>query len=260
MHAAIPDLVPEQAIAGAPIGVSAVARAALEHAPDVAVVRPARRDCLPCIDPDALFASVQRVVVVAPRPGDGIRAAGGLVAAAARRDLPVWALVLTDGDVDADASMARDVAATPWRTRLDAALDALGVRSGGIERFRLPAGSLDHQRDTLGDRFRRLLRPGDLVLAPSAMHGDAEDAAAARAAAVAVLCTGCVQLGFLPDSAWPVRHGGGGGGRLRRFELDPSLAERKEAAWRAFAGRDGSALAGGLPHRQTAGFELLAVG
>ena len=256
MHAAIPDLVPEQAIAGASSGASVVARAALEHPPGAATARRSRWVRLPCVDPDALFATVQRVVVVAPRPGDGIRAVGGLLAAAARRDLPVWALVLTDGGVEAGAAMACDAAATPWRIRLDAALDELGVRSGGIERFRLPVGSLDQQRDTLGDRFRRLVQPGDLVLAPSAAHGDAEDAAVARAAAVATLCTGCVQLGFLPGDGWPAGHGEG---RLQRFALDRSLAERKEAAWRAFAGSCDSALAEGLPQRQPAGFELLAV-
>lgn len=210
-------------------------------------------DSLLPIDAGRLFAAAGRVVLVAPRPGDGLAAAAGFVAAAARHGLPVWAWVLTDGTpgaaVPADA---------PWRSRLDAALDALGVRSGGIERFRLPAGVLQAHRDPLEGCFRRLLQPGDVVLAPRPAAAGCDDAAVAHAVAAAASCSGCVRLGFAPHTAWPARPGPASGG-WRRLELDPELVARKRAAARAF-GLAGGAIAPQAPATPRADVEILAPG
>ncbi|PJJ98568.1 hypothetical protein CO641_08140 [Lysobacteraceae bacterium NML91-0213] len=227
-----------------------VRAASLPPANDVVVAHPAWCDRLPLLDADALFAAAGRVVLVAPRPGDGLAAAGGLLAAAARHGLPVWAWVLTDDE----PGHPRAGQARPWRTRLDAALDVLGVRSGGIERFRLPIDNLRAAPDALADRLRRLLQPGDVVLAPDATGADA---AVARALAMAGSTTGCTRLGVLAADghATPT---GIDHRALRRFELDAGLLARKRAALQVSGGfrtTGAQAVAAGRPD-----VELLAAG
>lgn len=225
MHAASPQVSP------ASVGtvVPARSRAALPPRGGDVVVAPASWfDRLPLLDADALFAAAGRVVLVAPRPGDGLATAGGLLAAAARHGLPVWAWVLTDDEPGHPvAGQAR-----PWRTRLDAALDVLGVRSGGIERFRLPTASLRADPEALGDRLRRLLQPGDVVLAPR--PGGADDSVA-RAVAMAGGSTGCTRLGF-PASDGHATPADRDHGPLRRFQLDAGLLARKRAALQVSGG------------------------
>lgn len=251
MHAAIPQ------VFSAPVGTGLVAPAqeqlrtrAGPRSADAVVAHPTWCDGLPQLDADRLFASATRLVLVAPRPGDGVQAAGGLLAAAARRALPVWVWVLTDGE--GHASAAR------WRPRLDSALDALDVRSGGIERFRLPVGSLHAERDVLGDRLRRQLQPGDVVLAPQPSDGTGDEAAVAHAVAAAATCSGCVRLGVPLHDGW---HAPSllASRQLRRFELDPDLVARKRAAWHAFGGAPAAAaLAAPVPPRTD--IEIVALG
>lgn len=250
MHAAIPQ------VFSAPVGTGLVAPAeqlrtrAVQRSADAVVAHPAWSDGLPQLDADRLFASATRVVLVAPRPGDGVQAAGGLLAAAARRALPVWVWVLTDGESHANAAR--------WHPRLDGALDALDVRSGGIERFRLPVGSLHAQRDALGDRLRRLLQPGDVVLAPQPAEDMTDEAAVAHAVTAAATCTGCVRLGVPLHNGWPASSLRASR-QLRRFELDPDLVARKHAAWQAFGGAP-AALASPAPAAPRTGVEIVALG
>lgn len=251
MHAATPQAVPA-AIAATPVAAPAQLPSRLRPAVrggDAIVRAPSWHARLPLLEVDALWATAGRVVLVATRPGDGLPGAGGLLAAAAARGLPVWAWVLTDGDAG-----AAPAGVAPWRDRLDAALDALGVRSGGIERFRLPTGRLQAHRDMLEGCFRRLLQPGDVVLAPHAAAGCADDDVVAQAVAGAAGCTGCVHLGLPPldaGAAHPMPAGAG----WRRFEPGPELLARKRAALRAFG------IAGGViaaPAQAQPDIEILA--
>lgn len=246
MHAAIPQVLPVPVDTGVVVPASLRVRAGSRNTATV-VAHPAWCDVLPRLDADRLFASATRVVLVAPRPGDGVETAGGLLAAAARSDLPIWAWVLTDGDV-ADA--------TSWRPRLDGALDALGVRSGGIERFRLPMGSLQPQRDLLGDRLRRLLQPGDVVLAPQSDEGDPDAIATMHVVAAAAVHVSCNRLGVVPHGGWSAAALQGAG--LRRLELDPDLSARKRAACRAFDARPADRITRQPSGILRASFELLA--
>nr|WP_255698974.1 PIG-L family deacetylase [Luteimonas sp. Y-2-2-4F] len=198
---------------------------------------------LPEAAPEALLGDARRLVVVAPHPDDEVLGAGGLIALAAARGLPVWVLALTDGErcYPALPEASHAALAQARRAELHRALARLGVGSGGVEHLRLPDGGLQAEGAALALRIHRLLRPHDLVLTTWRRDGHPDHEAAAAAVADAAGCSGCRRMEF-PVWGW---HWARPDGRdlpvadMRRLPLDRATRARKLWALRAFASQLG---------------------
>lgn len=105
----------------------------------------------------ALPLDVEGLVVVAAHPDDETLGAGGLIAAAARRDVPTHVLVLTDGEA-ADTSRA-DLGGVR-RQETVAALAALSRRAT-VTFAGLPDGGLREHRDAIRAHLAAILSARD---------------------------------------------------------------------------------------------------
>ncbi|WP_024891690.1 PIG-L deacetylase family protein [Luteimonas huabeiensis] len=198
---------------------------------------------LPEAAPDALLGDARRLVVVAPHPDDEVLGAGGLMALAAARGLPVRVLALTDGErcYPTLPGAARASLARIRRVELHRALERLGVASGGVEHLRLPDGGLQAAGAALALRIHRLLQPRDLVLTTWRRDGHPDHEAAAAAVADAAGRAGCRRMEF-PVWGWHWAHPDGRDlpvADMRRLPLDRPTRARKLWALRAFASQLG---------------------
>jgi LmbE family N-acetylglucosaminyl deacetylase len=109
-----------------------------------------------------------RYVVVAPHPDDEILAAGGLLRWAAWRRRAAIVVGVTDGE----ASHAGSTVITPDELRRRraserlAALACLGASSVPVIRLGIPDQGCAGRIDDIAAALRRVLRPGDVVVAP----------------------------------------------------------------------------------------------
>lgn len=190
-----------------------------------------RWQALPTLDP--FSDQPDRVVVLAAHPDDESLGAGGLMAEAARRGLPVDLLLLTDGEGSHPHSPTHtpELLARRRRTEGEAAARALGI-GGDVVRLGLPDGDVAAHHahvvrrvvDVLGDARRTLL------VAPWRGDGHPDHEAAGRIAAAVAVRTGARLVEYpvwlwhwsTPDDApWHL---------LGATHLDASARQRKQAA------------------------------
>ena len=190
---------------------------------------------LPALD----LTGVERVLVVAAHPDDESLGAGGLIALAAARRIPVRIVVATNGD----ASHPRSPTHTPARLaeirgrELHEAARLLGTGIG-VRQLGLPDGALAGAEDTLRADLTATLRelggPGTLVVAPWQHDGHADHDAAGRAASDAALAAGARLIEYPvwlwhwaspPSDAVPWA-------RMARLELSREVRAAKRAAIR----------------------------
>lgn len=175
----------------------------------------------------------QRVVAVSTRPNDETIGAGRLLADAR---VPVLAVTLSAGDciVPQPGLDPRDVALRrldEWRI----ALQNLGI--GQNRAFGLPAGSLVSYEGQIAEALRRLLRPGDIVVAPWRYEPDADHKTAGRASLKAVQGTPNTLLVEYP--IWtPLRRRPSDlarlGWQLRRVTCSANASRLRSVALRAY--------------------------
>lgn len=169
----------------------------------------------------------QRLVVVSPHPDDETFGAGGLLAAAALRGLPVLVISVTDGE---RATPAPDLAERR-RGELTVALQYLAP--GGdipVQRVGLPDGAVGEHEAQLSTALARTIVGSDLVVCPLLDDGHPDHEASARAAiSVANACGAAVRM--VPIWAWhwhvPETTSIAGGAKLR---LGPVVRARKRRA------------------------------
>ncbi|WP_270354241.1 bifunctional PIG-L family deacetylase/class I SAM-dependent methyltransferase [Microbacterium testaceum] len=125
---------------------------------------------LPPVDLD-----VDRIVVVAAHPDDECLGAGGLLATAAGRGIPIDVVVATDGEGSHPASPTHSPAGLARRRRaeLAEAMDRIGVEGLPVL-LGLPDASTGAHRRVIAETLDALLRRGDArrVLVLSTWRGD----------------------------------------------------------------------------------------
>jgi LmbE family N-acetylglucosaminyl deacetylase len=173
----------------------------------------------------------ERLVIVAPRPGDEVLACGGLVLWCDHHAVDLTIVAVTDGEPPVPGSVAEEAARTRVSER-DEALSILGTRAN-VRRLGLPDAASDDRRAELADRLVELLDPGTVCVAPWRADGPAEYEGVAQAAAQASAAVGA--------TLWEAPVWGRLEGRFelsvpRRQALDLGrvLRTRKQAAVRAF--------------------------
>ncbi|MBI5089343.1 MAG: PIG-L family deacetylase [Actinobacteria bacterium] len=113
------------------------------------------------------WPAASRLVVVSPHPDDETLGAGGLIATALDRGLPVTVVAVTDGE---SSHPGRDMGAQR-RTELTDAMRALAPDGGvDVRRLGLPDGHIGDRLADLVDALVDLVEPGDLVACP--LHDD----------------------------------------------------------------------------------------
>ncbi|NNG38358.1 methyltransferase domain-containing protein [Flexivirga sp. ID2601S] len=145
-------------------------------------------------DPDEQvdFDGIDRVLVVAAHPDDESLGAGGLIATAAARRLPVEVVILTAGEGSHPHSSTHDrsILATLRRVEARHAASALGLPYGAVTVGQIPDGEVRQASDEIVTALvRRLGDPRDprrtLIVAPYRHDGHPDHEAAGRAAAIA---------------------------------------------------------------------------
>lgn len=122
---------------------------------------------LPPLDGAVDPAAVSRLVVLAAHPDDETLGAGGLVADAAARGLPVTVVVVTDGAASHPGSTTG--AESLVATRAEEARVAVGLLGHDVElvRWAVPDGAVREARAEITERLRPLLPgPGGVLVAP----------------------------------------------------------------------------------------------
>lgn len=180
------------------------------------------------------LAPYRRLVVVAAHPDDESLGAGGLIAAAAERDLPVTLVLATAGEASHPHSPTHSPDALATRRRAEAD-DALAALAPDAELVFLGAadGAVEAAEDDLTAALVERIGesgPGTLLVAPWRHDGHPDHEAAGRAAATAALRTDADLLEFPvwwwhwsdPEQApWE---------KLRRLRLSASARERRDRA------------------------------
>ncbi|MCU1396355.1 MAG: acetylglucosaminylphosphatidylinositol deacetylase [Ilumatobacteraceae bacterium] len=181
--------------------------------------------------PSFEWPGCDRLVVVSPHPDDETLGAGGLIATAVQRGLPVTVLAVTDGEAASPAPDLADVRAA----ELAGALGTLGP-AGSIEhrRLRFPDGALAGSVDALVEVLGTHLRRTDLVVCPLVDDGHPDHSAVCDAATRSAHAVGA-EVHWFPVWAWhchdPERS------RLRnacRLELAPATRSRKRRAMASY--------------------------
>ncbi len=129
------------------------------------------------------------LVVVSPHPDDATLLFGGLVAAHARRGLPVTIVAVTDGEGGHPLHDGTDLAERR-RAEQARAVARLTRRTAGVVRLGLPDGRVSRHVSTLSDALRDVIDvattgPGDddvIVAVPSPLDHHADHVACAAAA------------------------------------------------------------------------------
>ncbi|MGZ4721601.1 PIG-L family deacetylase [Oryzihumus sp.] len=188
-----------------------------------------RLELMPLLD----WGGVGHVVVVAAHPDDESLGAGGLIAEAARRDLPVDVVVATLGE----ASHPGSPTVTPERLarwRAEEVVEAVRAVApqARTHLLQLPDGQLADHVAAVRDAVVALAPAGCWVLAPWFEDGHPDHTAAAAGASAAARQVGATLLEY-PVWAWhwatPADPRVPWGHMLRQ-PLDAGLRERKRAA------------------------------
>ena len=175
----------------------------------------------------------RRLIVIAPHPDDETLGAAGLMTVAAERSIPIEIIAVTEGEVSHPAN-GIDISELRAQERHNA-LERLGVRPT-IHRLGIPDGSVTANAEEVFERFGRILRGGDLCVAPWPRDGHPDHDACGAAACRSGREVGCSLLQYLvwawhwatPDSdeiAWAAG---------RRLTLSWSTRIRKRWSIRAF--------------------------
>ena len=197
-----------------------------------------------------------RVVVVAPHPDDEVLGPGGTVARLVSRGAEHVAVAVTDGEASHPGRAVELRRTRPLESR--AAAQILGIRPSATHRLALPDGKVEAR--SLARVLARLIRPGDLVLAPWVSDGHPDHAHVGLGADVACASSGGHLLAYLiwawhwarPDQLpWH---------RAVRVDLGADLTRRKREAVRCFSTQVGGPspiLAPAVVERLTRPFEIL---
>ncbi|MBB2900524.1 LmbE family N-acetylglucosaminyl deacetylase/SAM-dependent methyltransferase [Kineococcus radiotolerans] len=158
--------------------------------------------------PPLAWDGVAHVLVVAAHPDDETLGAGGLLATAAARGLPVDVLVLTDGEAshpDSPTTTPERLAAVRAAEVTRAVADL--VPGAALHRRGLPDGTLTDAADDVRRAVADLVRPGTLVVSPWSGDAHPDHDTAGRVSADVARAAGvrCLQY---PVWAWHWSHPG----------------------------------------------------
>lgn len=158
----------------------------------------AHRAGLPPLD----LGPLQRLLVVAAHPDDETLMAGGLIAHAGDRGLPVDVVVASSGEASHPGSRTRTPAALA-AIREAEVVHAIGLLApdARVHLLRLPDGGLAEHRDELLEALAALVRPGATVVSTWSIDGHPDHAAVAEAAAEVARAVSAVHL-QAPIWAW----------------------------------------------------------
>lgn len=158
----------------------------------------AHRAGLPPLD----LGPLQRLVVVAAHPDDETLMAGGLIAHAGARGLPVDVVVASSGEASHPDSRTRTPAALAVIREAEVA-HAVGLLApeARVHLLRLPDGGLAEHRAELLGALTALVRPGATVVSTWSLDGHPDHAAVADAAAEVARAVSAVHL-QAPIWAW----------------------------------------------------------
>jgi LmbE family N-acetylglucosaminyl deacetylase/SAM-dependent methyltransferase len=188
----------------------------------------AYRAALPELDTGPL----QRLVVAAAHPDDETLMAGGLIAHASARGLPVVVVLASSGEGSHPSSptWTPEALAAEREREVAAAVGRLAPEARLVP-LRLPDGALAEHEAAIAEALVAELEPGDTVVSTWSGDQHPDHAAVARAAAAAAVQRDAVHL-QAPIWLW---HWGDPGEtaalpEAARFDLDPSaLAAKREA-------------------------------
>lgn len=141
----------------------------------------------------------QRVVLLAPHPDDEVLGTGGFIQHALSQGTSLMLLAVTDGEQShphASSSLIHQLSyLRPRETRV--ALGRLGWHEPVIHRLCIPDGEVSQHVLSLQDELTRLLRPGDLCVAPWRFDGHPDHDACGEAALSASRNAGATYLAYL---------------------------------------------------------------
>jgi LmbE family N-acetylglucosaminyl deacetylase len=183
--------------------------------------------------PPLQLGNPSRLIVIAPHPDDETLGAGGLMAVAAQRSIPIEIVAVTEGEAS-HLACGVDIGGLRSEERRQA-LARLGIRPT-IHRLRIPDGGVAPHAERLFERLGQILRAGDLCLAPWPGDGHPDHDACGVAALSSAREVGCSLLQYLvwawhwatPDSdelPWAT---------AQRLALSRSQCIRKRWSIRAF--------------------------
>jgi LmbE family N-acetylglucosaminyl deacetylase len=144
--------------------------------------------------PPLHIGNPRRLIVIAPHPDDETLAAGGLMAVAARRGIPIEIVAVTDGEASHPAT-GIDLGVIRAQERHQA-LARLGVRPT-IHRLGIADGVVAGDAERLVDGVGRILRAGDLCVAPWPRDGHPDHDACGAVALKLTSEVGCSLLQYL---------------------------------------------------------------
>jgi len=186
----------------------------------------------------ALDLSARRVIIVAPHPDDEVLGAGGLIQAALSSDVSVDVVAVTDGEGShphSRATRAIDLATVRSRESY-VALRRLGWDEPRITSLHLPDGKVADRRTELDEALSKMVRAGDLLVAPWRRDGHPDHDACGESALAVGRAVGAMAIGYLvwawhwadPDGTdIPWRH-------CQRLNLSRRARARKRWATGAF--------------------------
>ncbi|WP_432544195.1 PIG-L family deacetylase [Kineococcus sp. SYSU DK002] len=179
------------------------------------------------------WTGVEHVLVLAAHPDDETLGAGGLIATAAARGLPVDVVVATDGEASHPDSPTTTPAALAG-LRAGEVREAVGELHprAHLHRLRVPDGRVAGEVAALTARLSRLVRPGTLVLAPWTDDGHPDHDVAGTVAARVAAAAGARCLHY-PVWVWHWSHPGDvrvPWSRGVRLDLDAGARGRKAVA------------------------------
>jgi LmbE family N-acetylglucosaminyl deacetylase len=174
-----------------------------------------------------LTLSSSRLVVVAPHPDDETLGAGGLIAASRKNGGEVHVVAVTDGEA---AYPGVDDLGLLRTNEQEQALQILGVESSQITRLHLPDSNLYAHENFIADRLQALIKPADLVVAPSIHDYHPDHEICGRAALKATQTTGTSLVHYF---FWTWHRGTPEdlrGLELRQFQLDFEMRQLRSHA------------------------------
>jgi len=180
----------------------------------------------------------RRIVVVSPHPDDEVFGTGGLLQMAHAVGIPVELVAVSDGEAaqpGASPAQANELGAIRADETM-LALRRLGWPAPVVTRVGIPDGRIAQNSERLVGALGRLLRAGDLCVAPWWNDGHPDHDACGLAARAVARTVGADLLGYLVW-AWhwsDPQVGGIPWEHCRRLDFDRRTAARKRWATRAF--------------------------
>lgn len=178
-----------------------------------------------------VWPDVERLVVVSPHPDDETFGAGGLIATAVQRALPVLVVCVTDGE----AAFAHPDLGALRRQELTCALAQLGANgSVSADHLALPDGQVGAHTEELHDLLARRIGERDLVVCPVADDGHCDHDAVSDVATAVAVERGAA-LRWYPVWSWHChRPERSSLTSAERLVLDPEARRAKQAAMRCY--------------------------